>query len=576
MKKLLVFCCAALCLFACAKQEVKDSLVVIHKGEMESLDPVYSYDGVTHGMLINVYDTLLKFKGSSLTELEPSIATQVPSVENGLITNNGKTYTFPIRQGVKFHDGTELTPEDVQYSLQRFLLSDISGGPSSLLLEPILGVSSTRDGNGNITVDFKNVQNAVRVEGNNVVVTLKRPFAPFLSIVARWSYIVSKPWAVQRGAWNGTETTWKQFNNFSKDSSPFFKASNGTGPFKIERWDIAGKNLVLAANENYFAGAPKLKTIFMRTVEEPSTVRLMLETGDADVAEISPKFTDQLRGNPAVTLYDNLPRLRTDPVLFFTLNINMQANPDVGSGQLDGNGIPANFFADKDLRKAFLYAFDYEAFLKDSMQGRGQRAIGPAPQGLVPQDDTFKRYHFDLKKAEEHFKKAWGGAVWEKGFKFTITYNTSGEMRQIASEILKRNVEKLNPRFHIDLRGVTWPAFLEKTAEHQMPLWARGWVADYADAHNFYFPFLHSQGRYALSQGYKNPQADTLIEQAVAETNPHKRNALYKQLHNLMYEDAMQLYTVHPTGLWALRSNVKGFVDNPVFMGIYFYPMYKE
>ncbi len=575
MKKILGLICAILLVGACAKQAQQDSLIVVHKGEMESLDPVYSYDGVTHGMLINVYDTLLKFKGSSLTELEPSIATAVPTVENGLLSVDGKTYTFPIRKGVKFHDGTELTPEDVRYSLLRFLLSDVAGGPSSLLLEPILGVSSTRNDKGEIVVNFQEAASAVRVDGDNVVITLKRPFAPFLSILARWSYIVSKNWAVSRGAWDGTEETWKEFNNFAKDSSPFFQASNGTGPFQIARWDIAGKSLVLAAHENYFAGAPKLKTIFMRTVEEPSTVRLMLETGDADVAEISPKFISQLRGNPDVTLYDNLPRLRTDPVLFFTLNINMQANPDVGSGKLDGHGIPADFFTDKDLRKAFLYAFDYEAFLKESMEGRGERAIGPAPQGLVPQDNGWPRYAFDLKKAEEHFKKAWNGQVWQKGFKFTITYNTSGEMRQIATEILKRNVEKLNPKFQIDLRGVTWPAFLEKTAKRQMPLWARGWVADYADAHNFYFPFLHSHGRYALSQGYKNPAADRLIEQAVAETNPAKRNALYKQLHNLMYEDAMQLYTVHPTGLWAMRSDVKGFVDNPVYMGIYFYPMYK-
>ena len=575
MKKLgiLLFAC---CLFACARPELKDALIVIHKGEMESLDPVYSYDGVTHGMLINVYDTLLKFNGSSLTELLPSISTQVPTVQNGLLSKDGLTYTFPIRKGVQFHDGTELTPEDVRYSLLRFLLSDVSGGPSSLLLEPILGVSSTRDGNGNITVDFKDVAQAVRVEGDNVVITLKRPFAPFLSILARWSYIVSKPWAVSRGAWDGTEETWKQFNNFAKDASPFFKASNGTGPFQIERWDIAGKTLVLRAHENYFAGAPQLKTIFMRTVEEPSTVRLMLETGDADVAEVSPKFINQLKGNPQVSLYDNLPRLRTDPVLFFTLDINMTANPDVGSGRLDGQGIPADFFADKDLRKAFLYAFDYDGFLNQSMEGRAERAIGPAPRGLVAQDASWGRYPFDLQKAEEYFKKAWGGQVWQKGFKFTITYNTSGEMRQIAAEILKRNVEKLNPKFQIDLRGVTWPAFLEKTAKHQMPIWARGWVADFADAHNFYFPFLHSQGRYALSQGYKNPRVDALIEQAVAQTDPAKRSALYKQVHQLMHEDAMQLYTVHPTGLWAMRSNVKGFTDNPVYMGIYFYPIHKE
>lgn len=311
------------------------------------------------------------------------------------------------------------------------------------------------------------------------------------------------------------------------------------------------------------------------TVEEPSTVRLMLEAGDVDVAEISPKFISQLKDKPGVKLYDNLPRLRTDPVIFFTLNVNMQANPDVGSGKWDGNGIPADFFADKNLRKAFEYAFDYDAFLKESMEGRGTRAIGPAPEGLMDYDDSFKRYHFDLEKSREYFKKAWGGKVWDTGFKLTMTYNTSGDMRQIASEILKRNVESLNPKFKIDLRGVTWASFLEKTANRQMPLWTRGWVADYADAHNFYFPFLHSNGRYALAQGYKNPQVDKLIESAVVQTDPAKRREMYKKAHNLMYEDAMQIYTVHPTGLWAMREGVEGFVDNPVYMGIYFYPMYK-
>ena len=165
--------------------------------------------------------------------------------------------------------------------------------------------------------------------------------------------------------------------------------------------------------------------------------------------------------------------------------------------------------------------------------------------------------------------------MWEKGFAFTITYNTGSAQRQIAAEMLKRNVEKLNPKFKIDVRGVMWASFLEKTTARQMPMWVRGWVADYADAHNFYFAFMHGDGRYAFSQGYKNPKAEKLVSQAVAETNPEKRVKLYKQLHRIAYEDAMQIYTIHPTGLWAMRDRVKGFVDNPVYMGLYFYPMYK-
>lgn len=560
---------------ACAKEDLKNTLVVAQKSEVESMDPVYSYDGVTHGVLINIYDTLFKFNGSSLTDLLPGIATQVPCVENGLLTEDGLHYVFPIRKGVKFHDGTELTPEDVRYSLLRFLLSDVAGGPSTLLLEPILGITSTRDEKGNLTVDVERALKTIRVEGDNVIITLDKPFGPFLSILARWGYIVSKKWAVEHGAWDGTAETLKNFNNFSKDATPFFAEANGSGPFELAKWDIPAKRIMLKSNENYYAGAPKIKTIHILSVDEPSTLRLMLESGDADIAELSPKFVEQLKDNPDVVLYDNLPRLRTDPVIFFTLNINMEANPDVGSGKLDGQGIPSDFFADKDLRKGFVYAFDYEAFLTQAMQGKGEMSIGPAPKGLINYTSDFKHYNFDLEKAKEHFKKAWGGKVWENGFKFTITYNTSGEMRQIASEMLKRNVESLNPKFQIELRGVSWPTFLDKTTRRQMPMWARGWVADYADVHNFYFPFLHSHGRYAISQGYNNPEIDEILESAVSEINPKRRTEYYKRAHNLMHEDAMQIYTAHPTGLWAVRKNVKDFTDNPVYMGIYFYPIYK-
>ena len=161
MKKgLFIVLCAGLFTFACTPKEDTSTLLVAHKGEMESLDPVYSYDGVTQGMMLNVYDTLLKFKGSSMTELEPSLSTEVPTVQNGLLSADGLTYTFPIRKGVKFHNGEILTPEDVRYSLLRFMLSDVSGGPSSLLLEPILGVSSTRGENGEYTVTYEEAAKA--------------------------------------------------------------------------------------------------------------------------------------------------------------------------------------------------------------------------------------------------------------------------------------------------------------------------------------------------------------------------------------------------------------------------------
>jgi peptide/nickel transport system substrate-binding protein len=576
MKKLFTILLCVFALAACAKKDTKDNLTLAVKGEVESLDPVFSYDGVTHGLLLNVYDTLIKFKGSSLTEFEPLIAQEVPSVENGLISKDGLTYKFNIRKDIKFHDGTPLTAQDVEYSLRRFLISDVSGGPSSLLLEPILGTPSTRDEKGNITANFKDIENAIKADGDTLTIKLKSPFAPFLSIIARWSYIISKDWAVKNGEWDGTEATWQNFNNRAKTESYLFEHENGSGPFIVQRWDIPAKRIYLAGYQNYILGAPALKTVQLLSISEQSTMRLMLESADADIVELSGSFAGQVAANPDAVVMDELPRLKTDPVIFFTFDINAQANPDIGSGKLDGQGIPANFFTDKDLRKAFAYSFDYDAFVNESMKGKAPRAIGPVPPGLVGYDKDAAHYSFDLKQAEEYFKKAWGGKVWENGFKFTLTYNTGSDMRQMAAEILKRNVESLNPKFKVELRGVPWSSFLEKTQARKMPLWVRGWIADYPDAHNFVFPFLHSKGRYAIAQNFNNPKLDALIDRAVKSTDNKERAKLYRQIQDISADEAAQIYTVHSPGVWVFRKEVKGFVDNPVFMGIYFYPIHKN
>ena len=579
MRKIHIIFTAVFCLsllFGCAPERNDNNLAVAMVGEAESFDPVFSYDGLTHGVLLNIYDTLIKFKGSSLTEFEPLIAKEVPTVENGLISQDGKTYTFNIREDIKFHDGTALDAEDVEYSLKRFLISDAVSGPSVLLLEPILGISSTRDDKGNIILDYKEVDKAIRREGNKVIITLKRPFAPLLSILARWSYIINKDWAVSNGEWNGTEETWKQYNNRGKSESYLFDKANGSGPFMLERWDNAAKRIYLKANKDYILGAPKIDSVQLLTVPEQSTMRLMLESGDVDIAEIAPTFTDQIASNPDLVVQDRLPRLKTDPVIFFTFDINTEANPDIGSGKLDGKGIPSDFFKDINIRKAFSHAFDYDAFAEESMGGKAPRACGPVPPGLPSYDKNAPCYNFDLKKAEEYFKKAYDGQVWDKGFSFTLTYNIGSQMRQTSAEILKRNIEKLNPKFNIELRGVPWASFLEKTQASKMPLWVRGWIADYPDEHNFVFPFLHSKGRYALAQSFGNAGLDALIDKAARSTKPAERKDLYRQIQKINYDTAAQIYTIHSPGVWVYRKEVKGFMDNPVFMGIYLYPLYKE
>lgn len=576
MKKIIIIMTALLMTVSCAQKNKKDILVYAHTGELTTLDPVYSYDAVTHGILINIYETLIGFNKDSLTDYIPLISEKVPTVENGLIKNNGKTYIFPIRSNIKFHNGYLLTPEDVRYSLLRFMIMDISGGPSSLLLEPVFGTSSVRDENGNIKITEQEFENAVKVKENNVIVNLKRPFAPFISIVARWSYIMSQKWAVENGEWDGKYETIKDYTNRAKEKDGIFYKANGTGPFKVLKWDINKKQIILQRFENYWREKPEIKTVMAKTVSEFSTRRLMIERGDADIIDVPRVYQDQMEGIKGVKLYTKLKRLMTDPVFFFTFKINPDGNPDIGSGKLDGNGIPPDFFKDINVRKAFAHSFDYERFLNESLKDKAERAYGPIPPGMEGYSKNIKHYEFNLKKAKEYFKKAYNGKLWEKGFKLTLNYNTGSDMRQIACEILKKNIESLNPKFKIDIKALDWAIYLEKTQNKKMPVFTRGWVGDYPDAHNFIFPFYHSNGRYPQAQGYSNKKLDKLIEQAVKLTNRNQRKKLYEEIVNYAQDEVIQIYTVHPYGVIAMRDNIKGFYNNPIHMGIYFYSLSKE
>ncbi|MBI4051522.1 MAG: ABC transporter substrate-binding protein [Elusimicrobia bacterium] len=567
--------------YAWSQVKNPDTYTYLTISDVDSMDPAWSYDTASHLQILNVYEPLLAYKGSSTEELEPLIATKIPTPANGLISKDSLTYTFPIRKGVVFHDGTPLTPEDVKYGLMRFMLQDRDAGPSSLLLEPILGYPATRDEKGKINeAVFKDADRAIQVKGDNVVVHLKRPYAPFLTILAQWGVVVSKKWAAANGDWDGTEATWEKYNNPKKESAPFFDKMNGTGPFLLERWDKKNKEIVLLRNDHYWRKPARLKRVITKGVDEFATRKLMLQAGDADAIYADRPVFPQVQNLEGVQIIDELPTMEMNPTPFFTFHIDTTANPDIGSGKLDGNGIPPDFFSDKDIRKGFAHAFDYSSFIQDVQRGKGTRATGCIPRSLPGHNPKQKWYDYDLKKAQEHFKKAWKGEVWKKGFQFTLTFNSGNVPRQTLCQIIKRNVESINPKFKIDVRPVQWSTFLDRMNTSKLPMFVLGWNADFPDPHNFAFPFMHSKGNFPGLQKYKNPQADRLVEDSIKEVIPAKRKAIYAKLLQLEYEDAPHLVLVDTVRYRTQRNWIKGWYHNPVFpdspYGSYFYPIYKE
>ncbi|MBI5595013.1 MAG: ABC transporter substrate-binding protein [Elusimicrobia bacterium] len=544
----------------------KDTYIHATIQDIDSMDPAWAYDSASHSILLNVYEPLVTYKGSSTSELEPVIAQQVPSRANGLVSADGRTYTFPIRKGVKFHHGATLTPEDVRYSLMRFMLYDRAGGPSSLLLEPVTGLSSTRDEKGKVIAGvYDKVAAAVTVQGDSVQLKLHKPFAPILTVLASWGLVVAKDSAKAAACWDGSKEDWEKHNNPQKTSEALHDRPDGTGPFKLERWDSKGKEIVLSRFEGYWRGPARLKTVVIRGIDEFQTRKLMLAAGDADSIYADRLSKPLLESIDGVELIDDLPRIDMNPTVFFVFKIETQGNPNIGSGKLDGEGIPGDFFADKDVRLAFAHAFDADGFIKDVNRGKGSRATGFIPKGLLGHNPDQPVYAYDLKKAEAHFKKAFGGKLWEKGFKFTLSFNSGNAPREVIANMLKRSVESINPKFKIDTRAIQWSTYLDQSNASKLPMFVLGWAPDYPDAHNFAHPFMHSQGNYPRLQRYKNAEADRLVTQAMGETDPGKRAKLYHRLQAIAHEDAHTLFVLDSVSYRTQRSWLKGFQYNPVW-----------
>ncbi len=533
-----------------------DSFVHLTTRSWFTFDPAASFDAVSFIVTGNVYEPLIAFKSVlSSEEFMPFIAEEVPSRENKLITEDGLRYTFPIREGVRFHDGRKLTPEDVRYSLLRFMLADIEGGPSALLLKPVLGVYSTRT-NGRITVNFEDAARAVRVEEGHLVVTLAAPDTTFLKVLASLPIIVSKSWAVENGEWDGAAKTWKKFNNRPVERSAFHQRINGTGPFRLAKAGVRKSELMLERHDEYWRTPADLERVFLRVVPKTAVRLMMLENGDADAGYFEDRDFTEVQMLDGVKIVDNLPLASLGEVLFFTFAAE-KGSKLLGSGKLDGKGIPPDFFNDPRVREGFAYAIDYEAYFKRGLGVRGRRAAGPIPPRLLPDQGRAKR-SFNLKKAESALRKAHGGKLWKKGFSLPLAYSTSNANRVVLAELLKAGLEKINPKFRVLLSPMSSRTLYSEAEAHRLPLFIAGYYSDYPDPHSFAFGMLHSAGYYPKAQRYSNAKIDRLIDEAAGTLSPKKRAKIYRKVSNLASKDLAQIYTYWPARFTAGRDWVVG------------------
>jgi peptide/nickel transport system substrate-binding protein len=409
----------------------------------------------------------------------------------------------------------------------------------------------------------KKIDKAVEVKGDSVVFHLPKPYPPLMGILVYASNsIMDKEWAISKGCWDGNIANAAKYNNPKPGHEPLHKIANGTGPYMFKSWEPS-KEFVFERFEGYWGKKPALKSAIFKYVPEWSTRKLMLQNGDADRVTVDNPYVPEVREMKNLKLYE-VPLLSCSAA-FFCQKVNPTANPNIGSGKLDGEGIPPDFFSDINMRKAFLHAFDRKTYAEDVFNNLVVMPTSPNVKGL-PYHIDVPVYAFDLKKSEEYLKKAWGGEVWEKGFKMTIVHNTGNEMREAAANMLAENIMSLNPKFKIDVRNVEWKDYLVAYRNYQYPIFLIGWGADYADPHNFLYTFMHSNGTYAKHSGYNSAEADKLVNAGITNVDPKVRKEVYEKLQHLWYEDAVGITIYQQILVRAYRDWVHGFVPNSMFM----------
>jgi peptide/nickel transport system substrate-binding protein len=543
-----------------------DTYVIAATTDIASLDPAYAYDTPSAGQLLNIYETLIKFDGNSTSEFIPCLATE------WTISEDGKTYRFKIREGVTFHNGNPLTPEDVEYSFERGMVQDYVLGPQWMFFEPLFGLGNytSRTESGLIPLD--DIKSKVEIDGQWVQFNLATPYEPFLQILASsWGSVVDMDWCIENGDWNGTEESYEALNNPPPGGSPINSITNGTGPFMLEVWE-PGIQIRLVRNDNYWGAPASFQRVVTQIVDEWGTRKTMLALGDVDCAVVPTEQIQEVEEMPGISTYENLPTL-LNQALFFQFDIDPNSAL-IGSGQLDGNGIPVDFFSDIDVRKGFAYAFDWDTYIDEALVGYGKQISSPIVEGIPYYNPDWPSYELDLAKAEEHLKTAWDGELWENGFEMTLVHASGDITGEIACKILQNNLFEINPLFKVNIQLMGWPTILDDMVLGYLPMYLNGWQADYPDPHDFVFPYMHSKGTFAQAQGYSNETVDDLIEEAISSSSHSERQMLYDQIAQIYYDEVPSIMVSQLLGVFFFRDWIRGFVYNPIRPGYDMYAYY--
>ena len=513
------FLIAALGLTACSQGGSSSKILVYGAtGDPVNLESGNITDGNSLSVQIQIYDRLLDFKPGT-AELQPGLATAWSS------DAKAQFWTFKLRPGIKFQDGTPFDAEAVAFNFRRWWdVADPQGyrqsGKSYEIWTALLG--GFKGSPNSILKDIK------VVDPQTIQFQLKQPFAMFPDVVASYYFGIASPTAIKKaGAKYGTPGS----------------LAVGTGPFMFKEWRT-GDRLVLAKNPTYWQPAlPKSDGVVFRFVKDPSARLAQLRAGQLD-------FT-----------VDLVPDQRGEVQADDQLKAVMRPAFNVGYLALNPTYKP---FKDVRVREAIAHSLNRPALVKAFWGGLGETDDYFTPPLLTPWSKSQKAagMAFDIPKA----KQLLTAAGYSQGFDLDLWYmpvsRQSFPVPKAIAEAMAADLSKVGIR--AKLKTQDWAAYL--AGRNQPPgyqSFMMGWTGDYSSPDNFFYPHFGPGGTQDIGN-WKDETLWKLLEKARATPDANQRNQIYAQVSDIVYMAALRIPIVHSQALLAQRQTLKGWVPSPL------------
>jgi peptide/nickel transport system substrate-binding protein len=508
-----------------------DTLVFGSSADPVALDGALISDGESGRVIIQIYEGLVALAPGT-TKVVPSLATSWKS------SPNGKSWTFSLRNGVKFSDGTAFNAAAVCYNFNRWynFTGSFQNPSATYYWQTVFGGFKTYDPKsgapkGSLFASCKTVN------PSTVTINLTAPSASFLAGLSLPSFSMGSPTAMQQyGANQGAVDSTGVFHPTGTYAT---QHPTGTGPFMLQSW-THGDKLVLVRNPNYWGTPAKLSTLIFRPIADNAARLQALQNGE-------------IQGYDLVEPED-IATIKSDS------NLQLLSRPpfNVGIVGMNQSMPPLNNIK---VRQAIAYGLDRQSVVSAFYGGRGVVAKEFQPPSLFGYSNSVKQYPYNPAKSRALLK----AAGLKLPVKITFWYPTSVSrpyMPDPAKNFQAFAASLTKAGFKVVPHAAPWnPDYLGGVQDGKAQVYLYGWTGDFGDPDDFDGVFFRTPEK---QWGFNNPAIFNLLTKARDESSLAKRIALYKQANNLIMNFLPGVPYVHTSPALAFAKNVQGYVPSPV------------